>query len=197
MPVDEQNFQCIPKNASLKDLAHFKLYEWAGNQLPGGWVVEIGSEMGFGLPLLEREVRKLIGLEIRFGELLFSKFATQSCQVPIRISADASAIPLPEDSMSGVCMLNVLHLVPSPEIVLDECRRVLKTNHPLVIAVPTDYNLPDAWRIPNEKEHLRGLVKSVFSNVEMSYADDRIEVPVKNIQGEQHGWLAAICTITE
>ncbi len=197
MPVDGQNHQSILKNASQKDLAHFKLYEWAGAQMPGGWIVEIGSEMGFGLPLLEREDRKLIGLEIRFEELLFSKAAAQPCQVSRRICADASAIPLPEDSMSGVCMLNVLHLVQSPEIVLEECHRILKASHPLVIAAPTDYNLPDAWRIPNEREHLRGLVESVFSHAELSYVDYRFEAPDKNLQNEQYGWMTAICTNSE
>ena len=70
MPVDNLKPQSILENASQKNLAHLRLYEWAGCQLPGGWIVEMGCEMGFGLPLLYREDRMVIGLEIQFEKRL-------------------------------------------------------------------------------------------------------------------------------
>lgn len=193
MPIDNLNYQPIFENASFKNIAHLKLYEWAGSQLPGGWVVDMGSEMGFGLSLLERADRKVIGLEIRFDELYFSRSTINLRQSIHHICADVTALPISKHYCSGMCMLNVLHLFPSPAIVLDECRRVLKANHPLVIAVPTDYNLPDAWRIPNEKEHLRGLLEEVFSKVEISQTDHRDEAPRIYHDKKHHGWITAVC----
>jgi SAM-dependent methyltransferase len=77
-------------------------------------------------------------------------------------------IPFSDGFCGGLCMVNVLHLVHDPIQILKECWRILSTRRVVDRHHPTDYNLPDNWRIPSEKEYFKTVLKRVFSSVEFS-----------------------------
>lgn len=184
--------------AAQKNLAHQAVYSWAGNQFSGGLIADIGSELGFGLRLLNREDRKIIGLDIDFGALLFSKTRFNNQDNTIHICADSGKIPMADNSCRGVCLVNVLQLVPSPCDVLNECWRILLVNYPLIITVPTDYNLPDEWRVPTEKIFLEKLIKNVFTKLSFPQCisgNDGVSQKTNRTE-PRVGLLAAICVKT-
>jgi SAM-dependent methyltransferase len=111
-------FESATSKATQKNLAHQEMYYWAGNQFTGGLIADIGSELGFGLHLLNRGDRKIIGLDINFDALFFSKTRINKQQNFIHLCGDSGKIPLADNCCSGICLVNVLHLVLSPLDVL-------------------------------------------------------------------------------
>jgi len=193
-----QDFESVLEKATQKNLAHQAVYSWVGNQFRGGLIADIGSELGFGLHLLNRENRKIIGLDINFDALFFSKSRFNNQEYIIHICGDSGKISLVDNCCSGVCLVNVLHLSPSPCNVLNECWRILMVDHPLIITIPTDYNLPDEWRIPTERIFLERLIKKVFTKLSFPQwisGNDGVSQKTNNAE-PRTGLLTAICVKT-
>lgn len=195
---NSKDFESVMGKATQKNLAHQAVYSWAGNQFTGGLIADIGSELGFGLRLLNREDRKIIGLDINFDVLVFSKIRFNNQENILHFCADSGKIPMADNSCTGVCLVNVLYLAPSPCNVLNECWRILLVDHPLVITIPTDYNLPDEWRVPTEKIFLERLIKRVFTILsfpQMINGDDGVSQKTNHAE-HGAGLLTAICVKT-
>ncbi len=189
------DMEAISVKATQKNIAHQAIYDWANNELGGGVIIDIGSELGFGLRHLVGEDRSVIGLNIQFDELIFSKTSNHFPNNYHHVCADGMGIPFADNVCGGLCMINVLHLVQIPLKVLGECWRILAPGNALIITIPTDYNLPDKWRIPSEKEFLKSLLKNVFTSVEFPQEINVIEEDSSDFQDKQtkSGLLTAIC----
>lgn len=153
-------------NFSNKNLAHLTLYSWASTMLPKGLIIDIGSEMGFGLKLLEREDRQVIGLDLDYSALNFSYKKNGSSPTIFHLFGDFEQIPLPDKSIDGICLINTLHMASNPHRLLEESARILRKDHPIIIAIPTDYNLPTQWKEEGGLSNLTTMLKEVFRNVD-------------------------------
>lgn len=180
-------------NATRKNIAHQAIYDWANKELGNGTIMDIGSELGFGLHHLSSHDRHVIGLDIQFDELVFSKTYDRSHENEQYVCADGMLIPFSDNFCDGLCMVNVLHLVHDPLKALEECRRILSPHGLLVVTIPTDYNLPDNWRIPSEKEYFKTVLKKVFSSVEFPQKINTHKKSAIAQQQSELGLLTAVC----
>jgi ubiquinone/menaquinone biosynthesis C-methylase UbiE len=185
----------ISMNAAPKNIAHQAIYDWANNELGNGTIMDIGSELGFGLHHLTSSNRHVIGLDIQLDELIFSKTSKHFHNKNYcHICADGMVIPFSDNSCNGLCMINVLHLVHDLVKVLEECWRILSPQGLLIATIPTDYNLPDEWRIPSEKEYFESILKRAFPSVEFPQEINPLERDSALFQKQtESGLLTAVC----
>ncbi len=183
----------LSMNPTKKNIAHQAIYQWANEILGDGVIIDIGSELGVGLHCLSSKNRHVIGLDIQLEELIFSKIYNNSLQ-NYYICADGTMIPLSNDFCNGLCLINVLHLVNNPIVILAECWRILSPKGLLIVTIPIDYNLPNEWRIPSEKEHLKNLLKMVFPYVVFPFITDSYEKVSAFFQKQDEAnLLTAVC----
>ena len=134
--------------------------------LPKGLIIDIGSEMGFGLKLLQGEGRKVIGLDLDYSTLNFSYKKNSSSPTIYHLCGDYEDIPLPDKSIDGISLINTLHMATSPHRLLEESARILRKGHPIIIAIPTDDNLPTQWKEQGGLSNLITMLKEVFRIVD-------------------------------
>lgn len=159
------NLLGVPVKAAQKNLAHLAVYDWADEEFGSGVVLDMGSEFGFGLQRLKKKGRCVIGLDNQHAALRFSKNRNYSFIDFFHICADCLAVPLAAETCAGICLVNVLHLAADPHFLLEECRRILLSTGALLVTIPTDFNLPEAWRSPSEVEYLTGLLRTSFLKI--------------------------------
>mgnify|MGYP006296570077 CR=1 FL=1 len=185
-------------NASGKNAVHLALYDWLGCYFKGGRIVDLGSELGFGLRRLVRRDRMVIGMDFHLDALMISNTDDGEGRRINHLCSDGESIPLPTASIDGLCMVNVLHLVKNPRRVLEESWRILSPGSELVVCVPTDINLPDRWRVPSEISFFRMILHSVFEKVQLLHERNTGQDPslVLPCQLLRSGLLTAVCTRT-
>jgi len=178
--LDDPDLKFFFNGAKQKDLCHLATYIWAGNQLPAGKIADIGSESGFGMHVLYREDRSVHGVDIDHGALIFSNTKINHKDKYHHIMADGHKLPFADDSYDGICLINTLHLSSEPIALLEECRRVLRKMHYLIVSIPSNFNLPDDWRTPGEMEFLTSLLSDLFIQVEV-YKDVCKKIMQENV----------------
>ncbi|WP_101830144.1 class I SAM-dependent methyltransferase [Frankia canadensis] len=90
--------------------------------LPDGLLLEIGVGTGLVAQAFAARGRRLLGVDL--SERMLARARER---VPGRLArADASALPLPADSVDACVAVHVLHLVGDPEGVFTELARVLR-----------------------------------------------------------------------
>lgn len=111
---------------------------------PGLHVLEIGAgPMQFAVEIARRgcevvatdiqpiEAAGRLSREFRFGA----------------VGADAARLPFRDASFDRVLISSLLHMLPNPDMILIECRRILKSDGAIVFSVPSHYvTLPGLWR---------------------------------------------------
>lgn len=105
-------------------------------QADAGCVLDVGCAFGYGTAALTgsgRGRRHVIGVEQDEAHLLEAR--RQFPWLPI-LAADAAALPIEDDAVDGVAMLDVLEHVAEPAAVIAELRRVLRPGGSLVVSVP-------------------------------------------------------------
>ncbi|MGD8603790.1 MAG: methyltransferase domain-containing protein [Anaerolineales bacterium] len=115
---------------------HQGIYQWSARQFDPGWVLDVGTELGVGMGLMQDEDPhlKVLGCDVKIAPLkasrtLIGEFGQRMAQ------ADAAMLPIASRSMTGVCLINILHLVDRPQMILDESRRVLKRRGRVVVYI--------------------------------------------------------------
>jgi SAM-dependent methyltransferase len=146
---------------------HAAIYAWAAQLFEPGWVLDVGCEYGFGSVLLAEANPGLgiLGCDINIRALVFARGVSQDADVSL-CQAAANALPLASDSLSGVCLFNILHLVPDPLAILQEARRVLKGSQCVVVTLPLDDNLPAGWREGSPASRLARLAGHIFEEID-------------------------------
>ena len=94
----------------------------------GDHVLEVGPGPGLTTDVLAKRVRKLTAVEIDadLAAALRGRFAGTNVTVE---EGDATAMPFPDGTFTGVVSFTMLHHVPAPELqdrLLREVRRVLR-----------------------------------------------------------------------
>jgi ubiquinone/menaquinone biosynthesis C-methylase UbiE len=149
-------------------MMHASIYQWAAKKFQPGWVIDLGSEIGIGVALME-SVNGEIELLACDIDLVSLKTSTEQGDrnTNKRIQADGAFLPMRSNTLSGLCMVNIIHLVEDPEKILTECYRVLKPGSQAVICIPT-HQLPVRWHIKKLTENIQNVAEELFSEFVLS-----------------------------
>lgn len=152
--------------ASDRLARHAAMYSWPAGRLPHGWVLDVGCEYGFGSVLINQAnpALRVIGLDIDLPALQYSRDMVFGRNLR-RLHGEGAHLPVGSGSLSGVYLINVLHLLPHTEAVLAEAWRALQPGGMAVVAVPREGEaLPgprgDHWLL-NLLYHMRDLFEEV------------------------------------
>ncbi len=181
---------------SEKNLTHFGIYKWAGSYMGDGFILDVGSELGFGSSVLMRPGRTVLGVDINFSTSHFAhnNFSSDDSSF---IQADALKLPVSSNSCMGICLVNVLHLLEDPLYMLKECYRVLSSQHPLIITIPLDINLPEEWKQPSPRTRLTKEISKVFDNYFFPERINKLRtsfINQINPMNQEMGFMVAVCT---
>jgi SAM-dependent methyltransferase len=83
------------------------------------------------------EPRGAVGVDLFVEKLLFARATVGGARF---VAADGAALPFAQASFDHVMVRDVLHHVPDPAALLDECRRVLVPGGRLDVLEPSRYN---------------------------------------------------------
>ena len=146
-------------------MMHASIYLWAAKKFQPGWVMDLGSEIGIGVALME-SVNGDIELLACDIDLVSLKASTDrnNGNAYKRIQADGAFLPMGMNTFSGLCLVNVLHLVEDPGKILAESYRVLRPGGHMVFCIPT-YQLPIRWTIKTLTEKLEKLAAHLFTEL--------------------------------
>jgi SAM-dependent methyltransferase len=112
---------------------HIYRYRFALQFVRGRRVLDIACGEGYGsAALLRGGAKSVIGVDI---SLEACDHAARRYGIETK-PGDATAIPLPDNSVDLVVSFETIEHVPKPELFLDECRRVLRPGGTIVISTP-------------------------------------------------------------
>jgi SAM-dependent methyltransferase len=141
---------------------HAGIYQVAARQFEPGRVLDVGSELGVGICLMQTENPALTFIGCDIDQRVFrSADQFDWSAVQDRTQADAARLPLAGDSLSGVCLINILHLVPDPQDLVAEAFRVLRPNGKVIIFVDMS-KLPIWWKEGVLRRKIDNLLDSQF-----------------------------------
>lgn len=142
---------------------HSTIYTWPAAQMQDGWVLDLGCEYGIGSLLIAESNPKLqvFGLDVDLPALRYSQRESSGGSIPW-VNADASALPLASESLSGIYLINLLNLVEEPARILSEVWRTLKPAGIAVIGVPREADRP-ADRA--DTQQLAAEIEALFAEV--------------------------------
>jgi ubiquinone/menaquinone biosynthesis C-methylase UbiE len=129
-----------------------------------GDVVEIGSGPGASLPHYRRAARVVaVEPDESMAQRLPAKIA--DARVPVEIvSADAQALPFPDESFDAAVFAFVLCSVEDPQAALMEARRVLRPEGKLVLLE----HVRGEGRVARWQSRLTPLHRSLFGNCHLN-----------------------------
>jgi SAM-dependent methyltransferase len=126
-------WQTLKRSPSLA--LHATLYSWAASLFSYGFVLDLGCEYGFGSMIIEYSNPGLVAVGIDFDQ---SSLITSQGLIAFRdsplVCGRAEFTPFRDSSFSGICAINLLHLVDNVIGVLSEIKRLLKPSGIAVIA---------------------------------------------------------------
>lgn len=145
---------------------HATIYTWAAAQIAPGQVLDLGCEYGFG-SLLIRETNpslQVLGLDLDLAAIRYSQGLGFMQRIP-RVNADASKLPLASGSLSGVYLINLLHMTEEPNSVLSEAERVLQVGGAAIISIPREDLGPAGYSSSRFIQQMEVEINARFSRV--------------------------------
>jgi SAM-dependent methyltransferase len=120
---------------------HATIYNWSARQIQPGWVLDLGCEYGIGSLLITEANPKLsvLGIDLDFPALCYSQGIPYKETIPW-VNASGYKLPIASESLTGICLINLLHRVKNTDAVLSEAWRVLRSGGAAVLSLPpNDY----------------------------------------------------------
>jgi ubiquinone/menaquinone biosynthesis C-methylase UbiE len=77
------------------------------------------------------------------------------------VQADGARLPIADGALTGVCLMNILHLVENPRLLLEETHRTMKRAGRMVVFVDLS-KLPNKWEPQQFGLHLDALLREQF-----------------------------------
>ena len=196
MPGSKEEYKYWGKRASIHDSDFLyiagstiprKIKEWLILQFEDtGTVLELGCGSGNHSKMIADRVKHLIATDlapemIKEAEEKLSEFSSVEVQIE-----DCYNTSFEDNTFNALLMVNLIHIVKEPVMVLEESRRVLKDDGRVVIVDVTGYEMPffkkmalglrymKKWRSPApysrnfSLEELTAIVKEAWFVVEES-----------------------------
>jgi len=118
---------------------HAALYTWPAGQIPPGWVLDLGSECGFGSLLIAETNPSLrvLGIDLDLPALRYSQ-SIDFHERTSRVNANAFKLPVASESFSGIYVINLFHMLEEPCRVLFEVWRALKSGGMAIVSIPRE-----------------------------------------------------------
>jgi len=151
---------------------HATIYTWPAEQIPPGWVLDVGCEYGFG-SLLIAETNPgvhVAGVDLDLSALRYSRNTLSDDRMLERVNADAFQLPVESESVSGIYLINLLHLLPEPVGIWSEVWRALTPEGVAIISVPRE--LP-----PDGGPFGGGCIEQLAAQARVFFAE--VECPVE------------------
>jgi ubiquinone/menaquinone biosynthesis C-methylase UbiE len=151
-------------HSSPRLAVHAAIYTWMAGQLPAGWVLDLGSEFGFGSLLISETNPSLhvIGVDVDLSALRYSR---RTLFISRLINADAHMLPFNSECLSGICLINLFNMLEEPDKVVSEVWRVLKPGGMAIVSIPAEGMCRHGQPDPQRSEQLVATLKSCFTEV--------------------------------
>jgi SAM-dependent methyltransferase len=145
---------------------HATIYTWASEHTQPGWVLDLGCEYGFGSLLIAETNPKLkvLGMDLDFTALGYSEGIPNKTKTP-RVNASGHKLPIESERFSGVYLINLLHLVEEPAVVLSEAWRSLKPGGVAIVSIPQIDNMEAGLGSSPLIKQLKLELEGLFSEV--------------------------------
>ena len=147
---------------------HAAIYTSMAERIAPGCVLDLGCEYGLGsLLLAETNPRlRVAGVDVDLPGLRYSQKTLHDAGRLERVNADARGLPVDSGSVSGVYLINLLHLLPEPARILSEVCRVLTPDGVAIISVPRGDPLASGPHGANFMQQLAAQTQALFADVE-------------------------------
>ncbi|MEK6746950.1 MAG: methyltransferase domain-containing protein [Pseudomonadota bacterium] len=147
------------KNAKLQETIRKQAAKIATNYFPGkAKVLDLGC--GTAEFAIEQKNWEVIGIDISYGMC-----AVAAGKNTVVINADASFLPIKDDSVDAVFSSLALQWVEKPEVTIKEILRVLKPQGTAVITIFVDgtlSELEEAFKAVDSKPHISKFVEAGY-----------------------------------
>jgi SAM-dependent methyltransferase len=145
---------------------HAAMYSWPAERIPPGWVIDLGCEYGIGSLLIAEAnpALRVTGVDVDLPVLRYSR-ETLLAEGMLRVNGDGFRLPMASESVSGIYLINLLHLVPEPEGVLFETWRTLMFGGVAIIGLPREELRqadPRGFAATELASHIESLFSEVF-----------------------------------
>lgn len=107
------------------------MYDRIPAQISGKDVLEIATGPGLLAKHVAHAAKRIVATDYSEGMIREAKKGSYPPQLTFAV-ADATALPYPADSFDVVLIANALHVMPEPELALEEIDRVLRTGGLLI-----------------------------------------------------------------
>jgi len=131
-----------------------------------GWVLDLGCEYGFGSLLVAETNPRLqvLAVDHDFSFLSYSRGLPVMESIP-RVNASGYKLPIATGCLTGVYLVNLLHMVDDTAAVISETRRVLKSEGMAILSIPLDGSQETDQSRHSLIRHLANEIKKQFSEV--------------------------------
>jgi SAM-dependent methyltransferase len=145
---------------------HAIIYTWAAALIPPGWVLDLGCECGLGSQLIAETNPRLrvLGMDLDLPALRYFQNIPSNDEIP-RVNASAFRLPIACESIGGIYLINLLHMVNEPADILSEAWRALKCGGIAIISVPPEDDLENRPSSSRPSERLRSEIEDRFAEV--------------------------------
>lgn len=139
--IDRQILQAITDLNRLS--SHVAIYAWGAQALASGRVLDLGCEFGFGSAIILGTNPRLqvTAVDTDFSSLCYSGELVTSKRFS-KVNANAARLPVQHQTVYGIFLVNLLHLVDQPSVVLSEVVRALHPGGYAVISIPQEHYFP-------------------------------------------------------
>ena len=113
-------------------------------------LLDLGCGSGPHIKLLLQSAKQIVGVDYSQHMLDIAKknLGQQKKHTWKLIQADAANLPMPSNSFDCIISMGLLDYVPSPLLVLKECRRVITKDGVLIVSMPKKPSLFSLLRNP-------------------------------------------------
>ena len=139
----------------------------------GEIIVDLGAgPLQYSFALSKMSEAKVIAVDLAFSDEVLAEARRRGLTI---LCADAMALPFATATVDKILISSLLHMVPRPEVLLTECRRILKPQGYIVLSVPNNYQyMPkilgwSSWRhiskwlgLPKSYEELQSALNRKF-----------------------------------
>jgi ubiquinone/menaquinone biosynthesis C-methylase UbiE len=169
-PLADTGERMVPEyhTGKLIYAEHLVRYRAASEFARGKVVMDVASGSGYGSALLAEVAKQVHGFDVSSEAVAYatSRFAAPNLTFSV---ADATNIPLPDDSIDVVITFETIEHIPDYAAFMQEITRVLKPDGIAIISTPNELEFAEGNHFhlhEFERDEFTSLVKEHFANVD-------------------------------